>query len=81
MNEYDSERVLYYLEQIGYRLTDKRDESDIIILNTCAVREKANNRLFGHLGNLKPVKEARPDILICVGGCTAQSMGEEIQRK
>ena len=81
MNEYDSERILYYLEQMGYSLTDKRDESDIIILNTCAVREKANNRLFGHLGNLKAIKEARPGILICVGGCTAQSMGVQIQKK
>ncbi|MCJ7665155.1 MAG: tRNA (N6-isopentenyl adenosine(37)-C2)-methylthiotransferase MiaB, partial [Actinobacteria bacterium] len=56
MNEYDSERILYYLEQIGYSPTDNREKSDIIIINTCAVREKAKNRLLGHLGSLKTLK-------------------------
>ena len=81
MNEHDTERMLYHLEQIGYSPSEKRDEADIIIINTCAVREKAANRLFGHLGNLKPIKEANPGILICVGGCTAQNIGAEIQKK
>ena len=81
MNEHDSERMLYYLEQIGYGPSEKRDDADIIIINTCAVREKAANRLFGHLGNLKPIKEANPAMLICVGGCTAQNIRGQIQKK
>lgn len=81
MNEHDSERMLYYLEQIGYGQSQKRDDADIIIINTCAVREKAANRLFGHLGNLKPIKEANPGMLICVGGCTAQNIRDQIQKK
>ena len=81
MNEHDSERMLYHLEQIGYGPSEKRDDADIIIINTCAVREKAANRLFGHLGNLKPIKEANPGMLICVGGCTAQNIRDQIQKK
>ncbi len=81
MNEHDSERMLYFLEQIGYGQSQKRDDADIIIINTCAVREKAANRLFGHLGNLKPIKEANPGMLICVGGCTAQNIRDQIQKK
>ena len=81
MNEHDTERMLYHLEQIGYGSSEKRDDADIIIINTCAVREKAANRLFGHLGNLKPIKKANPGILICVGGCTAQNIKEQIQKK
>jgi tRNA-2-methylthio-N6-dimethylallyladenosine synthase len=80
MNEYDTERMLYHLEQIGYRPTDNRDAADIIIINTCAVRENAKNRLFGHLGNLKKQKKARPDTILCVGGCTAQNIGSQIQK-
>jgi len=81
MNEYDSERILYYLKEKGYKTVLSPEESNIIIINTCAVREKANNRLFGHLGKLKNLKESRNDLIICVGGCTAQSMGEEIQKR
>ena len=81
MNEHDSERMLYHLEQIGYGQSEKRDDADIVIINTCAVREKAANRLFGHLGNLKPIKKANPGMLICVGGCTAQNIREQIQKK
>jgi len=81
MNEHDTERMLYHLEQIGYSSSEKRDDADIIIINTCAVREKAANRLFGHLGNLKPIKKANPGMLICVAGCTAQNIKEQIQKK
>jgi len=81
MNEYDSERILYCLEEKGYKTTLSPEESNIIIINTCAVREKAENRLFGHLGKFKNLKESRNDLIICVGGCTAQSMGKEIQEK
>jgi len=81
MNEYDSERILYYLEKIGYRRILSPDAADIIVINTCAVREKAENRLFGHLGRFKNIKKNRgDDTLICVGGCVAQNMGKELQK-
>ncbi|MCD4669356.1 MAG: tRNA (N6-isopentenyl adenosine(37)-C2)-methylthiotransferase MiaB [Actinomycetia bacterium] len=81
MNEYDSERILYYLKEKGCKVVPSPEESNIVIINTCAVREKAKNRLFGHLGKLKNLKELRNDLIICVGGCTAQSMGKEIQER
>ena len=80
MNEYDTERILYHLEEIGYKQSEIRDDADIIIINTCAVRENAANRLFGHLGNLKKQMKSRPDTILCVGGCTAQNIGERIQK-
>lgn len=81
MNEYDSERILYYLEKKGYQKTTDMDESDIIVINTCAVREKAENRLFGHLGRLKNRLKGRSSSIVCVGGCTAQSLAGTIQEK
>ena len=81
MNEYDSERILYYLGEKGYRKTMDMDESDIIVINTCAVREKAENRLFGHLGSLKSRLKGQSSKMVCVGGCTAQSLAGKIQEK
>ena len=78
MNEYDSERILYLLENEGYVQTSKVEESDIIIFNTCSVREKPENRLYGNIGNLRAIKKANPDALICIGGCTAQNLKEKI---
>ena len=80
MNEYDTERILYHLEEIGYKQSEIRDDADIIIINTCAVRENAANRLFGHLGNLKKQMKSRPDSILCVGGCTSQNIGDQIQK-
>lgn len=78
MNESDSERITYLLEKAGYRQTDNITEADIIVLNTCTVREKAINRLYGHIGNLKRIKSKKRDILICVGGCASQDLKEKI---
>ena len=78
MNENDSERIMYLLEEEGYEKTYDIAASDLIVLNTCTVREKAKNRLYGHIGNLKRLKSKNKDILICIGGCTAQSMKERI---
>ena len=80
MNEYDTERILYHLEQIGYKPSESRDDADIIVINTCAVRENAANRLFGHLGNLKKQMKSKPNTILCVGGCTAQNIGDQIQK-
>jgi tRNA-2-methylthio-N6-dimethylallyladenosine synthase len=78
MNESDSERILYLLEQEGYKETDNAEDSDIIVINTCTVREKAKNKLYGHLGNLKRLKTDNKNILICVGGCASQDLREKI---
>jgi len=80
MNEYDSERIMYLLENMGHIQTMEMEEADIVVINTCSVREKAENRLFGHLGSFKSIKDKR-DILLCVGGCTAQSLSSRIQEK
>lgn len=78
MNENDTERIRYLLESAGYENTFDISESDIIILNTCTVRESAKNRQYGHIGNLKKIKNLKKDILICIGGCTAQDLKEKI---
>ena len=72
MNVHDSERLAGLLEEAGYLRADDEVQPDIVVFNTCAVRENADNRLYGSLGNLLPVKKARPDVQIAVGGCLAQ---------
>ena len=72
MNEHDSERIAGLLEADGMVLAASEAEADVIILNTCCIRENADNRLYGALGNLKALKEARPDLQVAVGGCLAQ---------
>jgi len=74
MNEFDSERISAILERQGYFKTDSREDAGLIILNTCSIRLKAENKLFGHIGNLKVLKEQNPGLVICIGGCTAQSL-------
>ena len=78
MNEFDSERIAYLLAKEGYTKVNKPEESDAVIINTCAVRENAKNKLYGHIGSLKHLKLARPDLLVCIGGCSAQNLKEEI---
>ena len=78
MNENDSERIMYLLEKEGYERTYDIEISNLVILNTCTVREKAKIRLYGHIGNLKRLKCKNKDILICIGGCTAQDLKEKL---
>jgi len=78
MNEFDSERIGYALEEMGFVKENEISRADIIIINTCAVREKAKNKLYGHLGRYKEYKEKNSDLLICVGGCSAQNLKEKI---
>ncbi|MGI9002826.1 MAG: tRNA (N6-isopentenyl adenosine(37)-C2)-methylthiotransferase MiaB, partial [Pseudonocardia sp.] len=81
MNVHDSERMAGLLDAAGYaRATDATD-ADVVVFNTCAVRENADNRLYGNLGNLRPVKTARPGMQIAVGGCLAQKDRSEIVRR
>ncbi|MGD9750229.1 MAG: MiaB/RimO family radical SAM methylthiotransferase [Acidimicrobiia bacterium] len=72
MNEHDSERISGLLEADGYAPTDSFDDADVIVLNTCCIRENADNKLYGQLGHLKALKARRPDLQIVVGGCLAQ---------
>ena len=72
MNVHDSERLSGLLEDAGYRAADDEQVPDLIVFNTCAVRENADNRLYGNLGHLRPLKTANPDLQIAVGGCLAQ---------
>ena len=72
MNVHDSERLSGLLESAGYRRAAEDTEPDLVVFNTCAVRENADNRLYGTLGQLKPVKENHPGMQIAVGGCLAQ---------
>ncbi len=83
MNVHDSERMAGLLEAAGYAKADpeRADEADVVVFNTCAVRENADNRLYGNLGHLRPAKTARPGMQIAVGGCLAQKDRAEIVRR
>jgi tRNA-2-methylthio-N6-dimethylallyladenosine synthase len=81
MNVHDSERLSGLLEAAGYTAAPEGDDADVVVLNTCAVRENADNRLYGNLGHLRPVKDARPGMQIAVGGCLAQKDRGEIVRR
>lgn len=72
MNVHDSEKIAGILEQLGYSNCDKREDADIIVFNTCAVREGAEDRVFGNVGALKKLKKARPSLTIVVCGCMTQ---------
>jgi tRNA-2-methylthio-N6-dimethylallyladenosine synthase len=72
MNEHDSERLAGLLMAEGMEPTDDPEAADVIVLNTCCIRENADNRLYGHLGHLKSLKDRRPGLQIAVGGCLAQ---------
>ncbi len=81
MNEHDSERIAGLLEDDGYERTDDESAADVIVLNTCCIRENADNKLYGTLGHLKARKAENPDLQIVVGGCLAQKDAELIQQK
>ena len=76
MNEYDSLRVQRILATDGYRLTDDIASADVIFLNTCSVRDKAEQKVHSFLGRLRRLKRHNPDLKIIVAGCVAQQIGE-----
>ncbi len=80
MNEHDSERMAGLMEVAGYRRVQTPDEADVAILNTCAIRENADNKLYGHLGALKSVKE-RTGLTIAVGGCQAEKDRDGVRER
>jgi tRNA-2-methylthio-N6-dimethylallyladenosine synthase len=82
MNDYDSSRMVELLEAShGYQRTENQDEADLLLLNTCSVREKAQEKVFSQLGQWKPLKDNNRDIIIGVGGCVASQEGEMIRKR
>jgi tRNA-2-methylthio-N6-dimethylallyladenosine synthase len=78
MNEHDSERMKGMLESLGYTQAPGREQADLILFNTCSIREKADERFISHLGEAKRLKRERPELVVGVGGCWAQSVKEEV---
>ena len=78
MNVHDSERMQGMLESLGYEEAPSRDDADLILFNTCSIRESADNRLIGQLGEAKRLKSENPERVVGVGGCWAQSVKEEV---
>jgi tRNA-2-methylthio-N6-dimethylallyladenosine synthase len=78
MNEHDSERMKGMLESLGYAETATRADADLILFNTCSIREKADSRFVAHLGEAKRLKRERPDRVVGVGGCWAQSVKQQV---
>jgi tRNA-2-methylthio-N6-dimethylallyladenosine synthase len=78
MNEHDSERMKGMLDSLGYRECASRAEADLILFNTCSIRESADNRFIAHLGEAKRLKGENPERIVGVGGCWAQSVKDEV---
>ena len=82
MNEYDSDKIADLLRSCeGMLPTDTPEEADVILFNTCSVREKAQEKVFSDLGRMRPLKEAKPELIIAVGGCVASQEGETIVKR
>lgn len=81
MNVYDSERMAEALGAKGYVTTDVVEDADMVLLNTCHIREKASEKLYSDLGRLRALKVAKPGLKVGVAGCAAQAEGEEILRR
>jgi tRNA-2-methylthio-N6-dimethylallyladenosine synthase len=81
MNEHDSERLAGLLVADGLEPTDDLEQADLVVLNTCCIRENADNKLYGHLGQLKAMRDRRPDLQIAVGGCLAQKDRHTIRER
>jgi tRNA-2-methylthio-N6-dimethylallyladenosine synthase len=81
MNEHDSQAIAGLLAADGMEPTDDLEQADVVVLNTCCIRENADNKLYGNLGHLKALKDRRPDLQIAVGGCLAQKDREIVQER
>lgn len=81
MNEYDSDRMVDVLAAEGIEQTDSPEDADVILFNTCSVREKAQEKVFHDLGRVRLLKQSKPDLVIGVGGCVASQEGEAIVRR
>src|SRR5262245_44761881 len=81
MNQHDTEKMAGILVDLGYAPTEDAGEADLVLLNTCSVRDKAESKVYGRLGRLRLLKKLHPDMLIGVVGCVAQQAGEGIFRR
>ena len=82
MNEYDSQKMADLLDDShGYEFTDQAEDADVILLNTCSIREKAQEKVFHQLGRWKNLKKTNPDLIIGVGGCVASQEGQHIRER
>src|SRR5690242_21426875 len=81
MNVHDSERMKGMLDSLGYVEAEDRAAADVILFNTCSIRESADNRFIAHLGEAKRLKSEFPDRVVGVGGCWAQSVKDEVFRR
>src|SRR5271170_2406518 len=81
MNKSDSEHMLGLLDEIGYTQTLDQKSADLLLLNTCAIREGAEDKVFSYLGYWKKIKANNPDTLIAVGGCVAQDAGSSLLKR
>jgi tRNA-2-methylthio-N6-dimethylallyladenosine synthase len=81
MNDHDSERLAGLLTADGLVSTPDLESADVVVFNTCCIRENADNKFYGHLGDLKTLRESRPDMQIAVGGCLAQMDGDRIRER
>lgn len=76
MNVHDSEEIKYYLEALGYEAVEELEKADIVVLNTCAIRENAKDKVFGYLGRCKHLKKENPNLIIAIAGCLMQQPKE-----
>jgi len=81
MNEHDSERIAGLFEMDGMHPADGYETADVVFINTCTIRENADNRMYGNLGQLKAIKDINPEMLLVVGGCAAQKDREIVRRR
>jgi tRNA-2-methylthio-N6-dimethylallyladenosine synthase len=81
MNEDDSDRIISILKELNYAKTDNLEKADIIILNTCSIREKAEQKVYSSLGRFKRLKKNKKELLIAVGGCVAKQEGEKLLKR
>lgn len=82
MNDYDSARIVDLLgEELGYEQTTELEEADLVVINTCSIREKAQEKVFSDLGRIREVKKLRPEMKIAVGGCVASQEGEDVVKR
>ena len=81
MNVYDAEKMAAVLWPLGYHLTDATARADMVVVNTCAIREKAEQKVYSYLGRLAEQKRQRPDMIVAVGGCVAQQEGARILKR
>ena len=81
MNQYDSERIAQVMSHAGYVLTDRVDAADLILLNSCSVRDKAEQKVYSALGAWKEFKDCREGVIMGVGGCVAQQEGKNLLKR